>query len=627
MLAVPEEEVAPIHLQGADSPKGDHGKPFSLWPRDLIDFLGRRQRFRTLFTVNAYLLDPARLVSPKDGYAQPQELPANSESVEGDPFKGLIRVNEISAQRGFGQASPGAGGPGDDASVEGGDASGGRRLSAQLRKYYAQHLDPSEQPGPEDLEALRTLYAAERAFESRLNLSFEDALKELEDIGYPGVTDPKLTISTRIRATDGLNHGAAVQYEVPTHTGESSSPHRLPEDSNGLGYQNLVSMIFALMSFRDRWMRKGKAGISTDPDDAFVPPLHLVLIEEPEAYLHAQVQQVFINKAYEVLRKHPHLGESKVHRTQLIVSTHSSHLAHECEFASLRYFRRMPAAEKPGAVPLTSVVNLSEVFGGIDPTERFVTRYLRTTHCDLFFADGAVLVEGPAEKMLVPHLVRTKEPYSFLRRCYISWLEIGGSHAHRLKPLLEHLGLTTLVITDLDAKARDSGSAVPPCRGGGQVTRNQSLRTWIPGQESLDVLLDMPQDQLVDPKKFGIRVAYQQPVMVAFQASNPVEVLANTFEDALLYENVDLFSRLTGDGLIRKFQRSLEGFVNPAQLARELHDHLAKGGKAEFALDLLFSNEMDNLAVPAYIHQGLTWLADQLKRKEVEVLETAKVPA
>ena len=38
--------------------------------------------------------------------------------------------------------------------------------------------------------------------------------------------------------------------------------------------------------------------------NAAIEPLHVVLIEEPEAHLHAQVQQVFIKKAYKV-RKLP----------------------------------------------------------------------------------------------------------------------------------------------------------------------------------------------------------------------------------------------------------------------------------------------------------------------------------
>ena len=59
----------------------------------------------------------------------------------------------------------------------------------------------------------------------------------------------------------------------------------LPERYNGLGYQNLISMVFRLMSFRDGWMRVGKAGKDLTANKTEMSPLHLVLIEEPEAHL------------------------------------------------------------------------------------------------------------------------------------------------------------------------------------------------------------------------------------------------------------------------------------------------------------------------------------------------------
>ncbi|NWK47554.1 ATP-dependent nuclease [Ralstonia pickettii] len=396
--------------------------------------------------------------------------------------------------------------------------------------------------------------------------------------------------------------------------------HRLPEESNGLGYQNLVSMVFALMSFRDKWMKVGKAGKSTIADEGLIPPLHLVLVEEPEAHLHAQVQQVFINQAYSVLRKHPRLGESLDHRTQLVVSTHSSHVAHEADFASLRYFRRLPAAPTSGAVPVSSVVNLSEVFGNVDETAQFVRRYLKATHCDLFFADGAVLIEGPAERILVPHLVRIGESYAYLRHRYLTWLEIGGSHAHRLKALLVHLGLNTLIVTDIDAK-EPSGKAAVPKRGAGLLARNETLKTWIPAEESFDTLLDKKSADLVSNHASGyaIRVAYQQPVKIVFNTPEPVEALANTFEDALVYENLEMFKTLTGTGLIAKFKEALNAATDVGELAEKMTEALKGGGKAEFALDLLYSDQGDKLKAPAYIHDGLIWMIQQLKRKDADV--------
>lgn len=613
---------------GTSFPAASQGtEGFALWPRSLMDFLSIR--LRATFEVRAYLLDPAKLVFPKDGVAVPQMLPPDSEPVEGDPLKNIIRIDEISAQRGFGFA---AFSPRSDADQDGGRSRSGKKLSSQLRHYYTQHLDPFDQPEPKDLEALQALHGAQAAFGKRLEVCFADALKELEDIGYPGVTDPKLTIRANITPVDGLNHPSAVQYVVPAHGASgSASVHHLPEDSNGLGYQNLVSIIFALMSFRDKWMRVGKAARTTEEEDHAIPPLHLVLIEEPEAHLHAQVQQVFIRQAYEVLRKHDKLKASKDLCTQLVVSTHSSHLAHEAEFASLRYFRRLPVKIENGSVPVSCVVNLSDTFGDEDNTGRFVKRYLKATHCDLFFADGAILVEGPAERVLVPHFVRSRNEYEFLRRCYVTWLEIGGSHAHRLRLLIEQLGLNTLIITDLDAKD-SANKSVPPARGLGLKARNETLKTWVPKDEALDSLLDAKEEHLslFDSSGYGVRVAYQLPVQANFKKTSSVELLANTFEDALVYENLELFKTLDGASLMGRFRRSIEEAVDASDLATRLAGDLAKGGKAEFAMELLYGSAIDTMTVPSYINKGLLWLAAQLKRREDDVLgkgpATASVP-
>lgn len=67
------------------------------------------------------------------------------------------------------------------------------------------------------MEALQALHEARTVFGKRLETGFSAAFKELEDIGYPGVTDPKLAIPANVKPIDGLNHPSAVQYEVPTH--------------------------------------------------------------------------------------------------------------------------------------------------------------------------------------------------------------------------------------------------------------------------------------------------------------------------------------------------------------------------------------------------------------------------
>jgi hypothetical protein len=203
----------------------------------------------------------------------------------------------------------------------------------------------------------------------------------------------------------------------------------------------------------------------------------------------------------------------------------------------------------------------------------------------------------------------------------VTWLEIGGSHAHRLKNLIEHLGLNTVVITDIDAKDK-GGKSVPPARGAGLLARNETLKSWCPKEESFDNLLDKPETALsiADESGYGVRVAYQQPVIVQFKTGAPTELLANTFEDALVYENLAIFKGMKGAGLLERFREAIEESTDTVDLAKRVFDGLAKGGKAEFAMELLYSTEIDAMTVPAYIDKGLAWLADQLKRKEDDVL-------
>lgn len=81
---------------GSDQPSGP-----TLWPIDLTDFLSRK--FMQYFELRSYSLDPAKLSAPLMTHARPQELPKDAIPLDGFPFSKLIRVDEISAQRGFGE--------------------------------------------------------------------------------------------------------------------------------------------------------------------------------------------------------------------------------------------------------------------------------------------------------------------------------------------------------------------------------------------------------------------------------------------------------------------------------------------------------------------------------------------
>ena len=592
--------IAYKSARDAKSASTNAESPPSLWPNSMRDFLDRR--LPSQFEVQSYILDPMQRKNPEHGIAKPQSLPHDSDPLNKDPFDGLIKIDVITAQRGF-----------SDPKTEDESYGGFASLSTQLRRYFSQHLNPSEAPDASDIEALEAIEAAKTVFNEKLVTSFKPAIGELEGLNYPGFSDPKISITSKIDPRDSLDHEAAVQFDLP-----GSDSLFLPEKYNGLGYQNLISMVFSLIRFRDEWMRVGKAAKNQDAKDIPIEPLHVVLVEEPEAHLHAQIQQVFIKKGYKVLQSHAALADSSF-STQMIVSTHSSHIAHEPDFSCLRYFRREPATQK-GDIPTATVINLSQTFGNNDKTSKFAARYLRTTHCDLFFADAAILVEGSAERMLIPHFVRSKFPK--LDQSYISLLEIGGAHAHRLKPLLDTLGLLSLVVTDLDSILETGSAKARPERGKGYRTGNTTLKDWAPGMELLDDLLDLSDDakQTADGL---VRVAYQCPFTVEYkEGESEGEAIPYTFEDSLALTNLALFRGYAEPvGLLNKLQASL-GKDTLEDASNDMFCNLEKGSKAEMALELLYRSEPDQLEPPGYIADGLKWLEKNLEARKVDAILT-----
>ncbi|SFW87345.1 ATP-dependent endonuclease [Chitinophaga sancti] len=558
-----------------------------IWPKDIWDYLDRDTVMSSQFTIKAYLLDPSNINGE-------QQLGPDAQAIEASAFNGLIRIDIINAQRGF-----------SDVNTESGEISSNRNLSTQFRAYYDKHLNPVLKPTETDLNAIESIEATKQLFDKNLRKSFEASLSELEELNIPGFDNPAIVLSSQLRTAEMLNHNSALLFKL-----DDNHELSLPENYNGLGYQNLISIIFKLIRFRDDWMQVGKVAKQMDlnGNGPGFEPLHLVLIEEPEAHLHAQVQQIFIRKAYDKLRNHANLKEKKDFSTQLVISTHSNHIAHEIDFAALRYFKRQKG--KNGEINTSTVVNLSETFGTVDDTTRFAIRYLKTTHCDLFFADAVILVEGPAEKMLVPFFLK-KHPC--LGACYISILEIGGSHAHRLKPLIEKLGIITLIITDIDTVDPGSnGQKQRTEKGKGFKSGNFTLGRWIPGKQEIDVLLELSPLAKEHPE-YPIRVAYQNALTFK-EADKDVFIYPYTFEDSLVLENVCLFKKITkASGLLAKMINAAnERTINAA--AEKMFKEITKENamKAEFALELLFLQEPERLKIPIYINEGLMWLENKL---------------
>jgi len=553
-----------------------------LFPRNLCDYLGRGDNLKSYFTVKYYVIDPAkRSADDKEVQCTPDRC------CDENPIAELIRVDSILASREF-------------SDPEGQRDNEIDTLSRQFQQYYKSAAKEDYDISPDELDLVKDLRKANDSYDLKLSRTFEKPVDELSVINYPGFQNPRIKVRSRILLEETIKHDSAVQFAL-----QGLEDLELPEKYNGLGYRNLISMYLKLFDFREGWiapLREAKP----------IQPIHLVFIEEPEAHLHAQAQQVFVKKAFEALINNDEIKNNKSLSTQLVLSTHSNHVVNELDLKCMRYFRRV--MDKDVKIPVSCVANLSNTFGTDEETSRFVTRYIRLTHCDLFFADAVIFVEGPSEKILVPQFLKNMK----LDSNYISVIEVNGRHMHRFRSIIDKIGIATLIITDIDATkivvkedGRKAHEAVLTKKGEDQVTGNCSIKEWIHEKERIDDLLLLSAEE----KIFGnVRLAYQLPVKVKWSDNEEEsEICPYTFEDALVMKNLSLFKapNLRKMGSITTVANMCENSSSAAELQKHIFDKLeSRSGfqKADFASSLLYSEKFNDIQAPDYIFEGLEWL-------------------
>ena len=562
----------------ADSPE--------LYPKNLCDFLGKGSNLREYFDVKYYIIDPALDPDDED---EVQTTPDNELGY--NPLDGLIKVDTILASRDF-------------SDPEGQTDSEIDTLSKQFQQYYKSSGQEDEELTCEGLKLLGGIVTANKTYDEKLRKTFEVPVGELKNINYPGFQNPEIKIRSKIQIEESIKHDSAVQFAI-----QGMEELVLPEKYNGLGYRNLISIYLKLIDFREKWLKE----LSEEKN---IEPIHIVFVEEPEAHLHAQAQQVFVKKAFEALCNNKLIEENPWLSTQLVLSTHSNHVVNELDLNCMRYFKRVIDVGKK--IPVSKVVNLSSTFGTDDETKQFVTRYIRLTHCDIFFSDAVIFVEGPAEKILVPSFLAKAGLDSY----YISVIEVNGRHAHSFRKLIEKIGIATLIVTDIDATdtkiedGKEKHPSVITAKGNDYKTGNPSIKSWLSGKEQIDDLLALDgREKLVN----NVRIAFQTPVNVKWDKNKDdlTEVCPYTFEDALIFTNLELFRQegLKKMGTITTIANLLKHSNSANELQNKIFKKLeSKSGfqKADFAISLLYKDDFVDLVAPVYIQEGLEWMKSYL---------------
>lgn len=123
--------------------------------------------------------------------------------------------------------------------------------------------------------------------------------------------------------------------------------------------------------------------------------LNILLIEEPEAHLHPQLQKLLFSNL------------SGLSNTQVLMTSHSTHIASDCEHKNLNVLYNTPQ----------NIIKSFQPFSGGYLSERDINllkRYLDATRSELFFASAVIFVEGVGEQFLIPAIAKNRYGIDFV---------------------------------------------------------------------------------------------------------------------------------------------------------------------------------------------------------------------
>ncbi|WP_431265818.1 AAA family ATPase [Roseateles chitinivorans] len=342
--------------------------------------------------------------------------------------------------------------------------------------------------------------------------------------------------------------------------GESEDGYEGTINELSLGGANLIYLTLKLLEFK---YQRQKMAIA-----------NFLLIEEPEAHIHTHIQKTLFDRiAYD--------------DAQVIYTTHSTHISEVSNVSNVNILGRRGAfceAYQPAT--------------GLEPAQvTSIQRYLDAVRSNLLFAKSVILVEGDAEEILIPVLVKRVLGLS-VDELGISVINIRSTGFKNVAVLFHDTRIRKrcAIVTDLDTTFFDT-TPNPADSDALAARRRKAIGSQVAGAQ-----------RRIDLNAFGAGNAWVR----SFYATH-------TFE-------VDLVGSGNHEAFVRCVDKVYSAQATITQARTDLRSGLIhqsgyrtltmaeQEGKGWFAI--LLAQTLDhNVVVPAYIREAVLFAHGQFSRQ------------
>jgi putative ATP-dependent endonuclease of the OLD family len=357
----------------------------------------------------------------------------------------------------------------------------------------------------------------------------------------------------------------------------------LAMSQNGLGMNNILYMAVLL------------AGLTYDHDS----DLHLLLVEEPEAHLHPQMQDLLMR----FLQKEVENRDD----VQVVVTTHSPNFTSSARVERITSLSRLPSGVTSRAIEQLGVQN--------DELD-YLARFLDVTKASLLFARAVMLVEGIAEQLVLPLLAAELDPPRSLAESSVAVVNVGGLAFGPFAALYDdgRLPNRCAIVSDSDPPAAkdqtpDELAKEMPRESADASQDQEALARDEPG---LAELAGQPESE-ADP----VLSATAQKLKSSENERRQVFLSAKTFEyDLVLAGNWEwaIAALRMVKPRVAKWLEENDALDNPEKKAAALLEAV-DGVKGRFAQALTRTLESvktagHSISVPSYIREAIEWVCE-----------------